>query len=139
MKKKHMYDTEYVSQTPPDWAVKEDDRRYKKYARFRERHGFWPEECWNLDYAIFTFTLPRLRFLRRNSVGCYPGMFKSWEKWAEVLDAMIWSMEQCVEAPGHGCPTDKTLARMKMTREESEKKVNKGLRLFRKNVLRLGW
>jgi hypothetical protein len=55
------------------------------------RYGFSPHEIWSLDREIVKFILPRLKYFR-NHLNGYPGDHTE-EKWNEVLDKIIWSME----------------------------------------------
>lgn len=51
-----------------------------------------PKELWNLDATIAKFVLPRLKLFKENLNG-YPADL-SFEKWGEILDKMIYSMEK---------------------------------------------
>jgi len=42
------------------------DSRYKEWREFKEEHGFYPFEVYQLDETIVTFILPRLVYFRDN-------------------------------------------------------------------------
>ena len=82
--------------------------RIKKVS-FRLKNGFWPSECWSLDYTIAKFVLPRLKYFRDNVHG-YPSPTLQEEAtiafvsegerddysiaaWKKRLDRMIWSFD----------------------------------------------
>lgn len=83
---RYRYDapTRFIGQTDP---------RYAEYAEFKEKYGFSPDETWSLDTVMEEFMLPRLRHYKEVTIG-YPGTLESMEKWHEILDEIIWMMEQ---------------------------------------------
>ena len=58
---------------------------------YRLQKGFWPSECWNLDYSIVKFTLLRLKEFRENVIS-YP-LDITIVEWEGILDEIIWAME----------------------------------------------
>lgn len=55
-------------------------------------------ECYELDYTLAKFILPRLKILKRDTNG-YPGSkeIDTFEKWIETLDKMILAFEYIIE------------------------------------------
>ena len=133
--KKYYYNTQYVSKRPTRFLNKKD-KRYKGYVAFKERHGFSPDECWNLDDTMAEFLLPRLRYFRNHTIG-YPRLIKSFEQWTAILDKIIWSFEQRLK---HGwLPKDEYLQEIGLSRDVYEKRYRQGLKLFGKWWEALWW
>ena len=126
--RKYNYNTQYVSKRPTRF-LKKDDKRYESYVSFKERHGFSPDECWNLDDTLAEFLLPRLRYFRNNTRG-YPSQIKTFKQWTDILDKIIWSFEQKLKHGG--LPMDKALQEMGMDRDIYYKKYRQGISLFGK-------
>lgn len=63
----------------------------------RVERGFDDTECWNLDYTIAAFILPRLKVFKQDTNG-YPGVepMDTPEKWDAALDEMIWAFDYIV-------------------------------------------
>ena len=134
MKKIYNYNTRYIRKGLP--LLKSDDKRYESYSKFKERHGFSPDECWNLDETIMEFALPRLRYFRNHTVG-YPTSIKSFKKWKEILDKMIFSFESI---PKYGFYlSEENEKKLEMDSDTYRKKANEGIRLFGKYFLGLWW
>jgi len=100
----------------------------KKYQRYTD--GFSHEESFNFYNHCASWSLPRLKMLRKNLHGhpiclmndgddqnatnqLYFSFFKevsiqktSHEKWEEILDKIIWSMENLENDPGPTYPPD---------------------------------
>ena len=55
------------------------DKRRKRFAKYKEKHGFSPDELWNLDITIASFVLPRLVEFRKYCT----------DDIAESVDAMV--------------------------------------------------
>jgi hypothetical protein len=56
------------------------------------------EELWNLDTAILKFVLPRLRaFVKMKRNGYSDYAFNSQEEWEDVLQKMLWALEQQIK------------------------------------------
>lgn len=55
------------------------------------RYGFEFKECWNFDYSLAKWTVPRLKHLRKNLNG-HP-IELTLEQWEEILDKIIFSFE----------------------------------------------
>ena len=70
-------------------------KRAKKANKFEKKHGFRLEDSWNLDNSIACFILPRLLYLRENTIGI-PGTLVielgdgGKEAWDEILKTMIY-------------------------------------------------
>lgn len=79
----------------PTRFVGQTDSRHAEYAKFKEEHGFSPDETWSLDVVMEEFLLPRLKYYKEVTVG-YPPDLETMERWHEVLDEIIWMMEQDV-------------------------------------------
>ena len=58
----------------------------------RMRYGVSDSECWNLDYTITKFILPRLKHYRKINVNSHPPDITS-EQWHQIVDEMIWTFE----------------------------------------------
>ncbi len=86
------------------------------------------EECWNLYMTIAEFVLPRLRHFKEGDPG-HPGALTQ-EEWHAILDDMIFAFDLIVRSD-----TDFTLK----TTKTSNKRVDKGLRLFAKWFEALWW
>ena len=97
-KRKYSYNTQYVSKRATRY-VNRDDKRYDRYVKYKERHGFSPDECWNLDETLVEFLLPRLRYFRNHTIG-YPSSIKTFEEWTAILDKIIWSFEEKLRCGG---------------------------------------
>ncbi len=41
------------------------DKRAKRFATYKKKHSFSPDELWNLDVTIASFALPRLKEFRK--------------------------------------------------------------------------
>lgn len=74
------------------------NRRTRK--KWMKKHGTYvnPRECWNLDYTIARFALPRLKVYKKDC-NCYPGKgdADTPEKWDEILNKMIMAFEYVLE------------------------------------------
>lgn len=61
------------------------------YQKIQREKGFNPEECWNLDYTIIDFVLPRLKYFAKHTIG-YPADLTP-EKWNKILEEIIEGFE----------------------------------------------
>lgn len=68
-----------------------NNRQRKKWLR---KNGLYinPRECWNLDYTIAKFVLPRLKQYKKDCNG-YPGELEDEYAWYAILDKMIIAFE----------------------------------------------
>ena len=73
-----------------------NNRKRKKWLKKHNRYVN-PKECWDLDYTIAQFVLPRLKKFKEDNEG-YPidGDMNTFEKWQEALDKMILAFEYIV-------------------------------------------
>lgn len=61
----------------------------------RIRYSFTFEECWNIDYSIARYVLPRLKYYRAHMNGHpYDSKYEDWEK---ILDEIIWFMQDMID------------------------------------------
>lgn len=72
-------------------------RKRKKWLKQHKKY-INPCECYELDYTLAKFILPRLKILKRDTNG-YPGNKEvdTFEKWIETLDKMILAFEYIIE------------------------------------------
>lgn len=94
-----------------------DDDRWEDWEYQRRTRGFDDTELWNLDSTIVKFILPRLKVFRDQCHGT-PGNIiyeiggdeafqkhdeethrKADERWMEILDTIIWSLENYDNEP----------------------------------------
>lgn len=71
--------------------VARDDERGTKNKEFRNKYGFFPEECYDLDRSIACFVLPRLIYFRDHQHG-FPYIMGETEGeniWGKILNEMI--------------------------------------------------
>ena len=68
-----------------------NDRRNKKYKKFKKENGFTPDETWSLYASIAVFVIPRLKYFRENTC-CYPPPFKIFLNMMvlEIFQKNIW-------------------------------------------------
>lgn len=123
-KKKHRY--EWTGKT---YLVDENDQRFNKFAKIKEKTGISPDETWNLYINIATFVLPRLKMFKKYTIGT-PGCLQSQEEWFEILDKMILAFEH-IEKDDE--PDD--LEENKKYQEE----INNGIYLFGEYFRYLWW
>lgn len=94
----------------------------------RITRGWSDDETWNLDHAMCTWLLPRLRRFRELGTGSYPGRLETCEEWEAILDHIIWAVEQHSMDDWHlHLP------------EEERPKVQEGLELLGKWLPALWW
>ncbi len=93
-------------------------KRFFRRNFFRLRHGFNYEDCWNLDYSLAKWLLPRLKHLKANNCGYPWGM--TIEEWEIILGKMVVAFELILEDDFWLIPEEKA-------------KVEEGLDLFRKH------
>lgn len=90
-KKKFKQLFHYVLQEPGLMDIEGESRR-KRFAKYKERKGFSPDELWDLAHATAWFMLPRLKEFRKVTCG-YPCELKSMDEWREIIDKMIFAFE----------------------------------------------
>lgn len=54
----------------------------------------YAEDCWNLDFTIVSFILPRLKYFYKHHAG-YPPSITS-EEWNKILKKMIDGFEEYI-------------------------------------------
>lgn len=97
---------------------------------FLQRHirGFCDPEWYNLDQELAKWVLPRLIYLKENSIG-YPAAFAEendgLKKWEDILDRIIFAFEYQAYKKWD---TDKK----KETLEEEDRLAKEGIELFAK-------
>ena len=101
------------------------DKRAEQYRKYKKRHGFSPDELWNLDMTIVEFTLPRLKEFAKMTGG-YPVEFTDRNDWYTILGKMIKAFELYSED------------RFTYNTDEREK-IKEGLDLFREYFSALWW
>lgn len=71
-------------------------RQRKKWLKQHNKYVN-PKECWDLNYTIAEFILPRLRKFKEDTVG-YPGYgdVDTFEKWQNVLGKMELAFEYMI-------------------------------------------
>lgn len=118
------------------YRTKEDDH-YQESQDFFKKKLFHYEDCWDLDYTIACFILPRLMHFRKNHCGAPSCFFKFDEnmqvlnekkgnkKWNKTLDYMIEAFYRIVYVD--------ELLLSKEDREINQYYIKKGLKLFCKN------
>lgn len=74
------------------FRVGKDDKSWPKLKEQRLDREFDDSVLRSLDDAITSFIAPRLRRFRENHWG-YPGGLKSDEAWCEILDKMLYWVE----------------------------------------------
>jgi hypothetical protein len=89
----------------------------------RRTRGWDDSDTWNLDYTLATMILPRLKRFKELNNGYPHGLTP--EKWDEMLDQMIYGMEQIIENDNETKPIDK--------------RALEGLELFGKYFRHLWW
>jgi hypothetical protein len=87
--------------------------------RMRKKRGIakiTEEECWNLDYTLAKFIIPRLYKFKQVNKNSYPIGFDGVEDWHKTIDKMIKAFELQIGSSIH--------------QNEERKIINKGLHLF---------
>lgn len=69
-----------------------------RWIPYRIRHGFWPDELYDLDFSIVKFVLPRLREFRYTSMSYPAGI--TYNEWTGILDEIIWAFENYKDTDG---------------------------------------
>ena len=116
------YNRKYINSKEGQKEIKKIKKRYKKYRKDLKKQGFDSTETWNLDNTIIQFTLPRLKYFRKNLHG-YPADI-TFKKWKKILDTIIFAFETHIE---NDCIKDEKIA----------KKVSKGFTYFGKYLRNL--
>src|SRR5574343_104314 len=93
--------------------------KISNYSQFKKKHGFSPDECWNLDSTLANFLLPRLKYFRKKTFG-FPSSLKTIEKWKATLDDMIWTFEEISK----GCEMSYKFKKKYKTVEEALKEYD---------------
>lgn len=103
--------------------IDENDDRWEEYKKQRLERGFDSSELWNLDSTIIKFALPRLKAFREDGTLSYPDFdeARTPEGWHEVLDKMIWWMENY---------NDDVFPTEKSEQKEFTRKLEEGKSLF---------
>lgn len=74
------------------FLIKNKDKRYKRFQEFKKKHGFSPDETWDLGWATAMFLLPRLKYFKKHACG-YPASLETQEEWYDILDKIINALE----------------------------------------------
>jgi hypothetical protein len=103
-----MADKKYVEKMfdfdPPKWYESiyyricryfTNSKYWLKCKRWRIFKGYEPHEVWDFYTACATWSLPRLRRFRETL--CSHPTHLTIEEWEEILDKIIWSLEQCID------------------------------------------
>lgn len=124
-----------------------NNRQRKKWLKKNKKYVD-SKECWNLDYKIAEFVLPRLKRFRQDT-NSYPGHgeLDTFEKWMEALDKMILAFEYIIEDDnwwlGNADYDSSDGLYMDLKKSEEIKKrqviINEGLQLFGKYFQNLWW
>ncbi len=102
-----------------------------KYFLQRLARGFSDKECWCLDTTIAKFIIPRLR--RMKEIGqSYPPDFKSFTKWCDALDKMIWSFEFVLRDYGSDDYDFKNKDGWELKQKMRMERYTEGMQLFAK-------
>lgn len=90
----------YEWNKPKFFLNQNDTSQFSHFQKVKENTGIYPDELWTLDLSICLFILPRLKAFRQVSDknGFYPGRCKSPEDWIQILDKMIFSFEEHLNA-----------------------------------------
>ena len=109
----------------------EKDSRQSKYLSIKNKTGVSPDETWNLDISIAKFLVPRLKAFKNMTNGYPMNLSEEYGKnafneWIKILDQMIYAFK-LIE-------NDKMIYS-----EDQNKKIEKGLDLFRKYFRDLWW
>lgn len=110
----------------PDWATK----RGMKFLWQKLTGGFSDEEIWALDWYLAKHILPRLK--RFHKIG-----FERDGNWNQIMEKMIWSMEQIAQSNGGDFIHPDGLENDEITKYYA--RLQEGLTLFGKNFRRLWW
>ena len=135
-------------------------RQRKKYLK---KKGIYvnPTECWNLDYTICEWILPRLKLFREETVG-YPSIDRkiyaetgemveiTFEDWQKILDEIILGFEQNLVDTSDYLIDDDLNFKLDLKNEadkkkyydycdERNKKIERGLDLFKYYFQDLWW
>ena len=119
--------------TEPTIFEKEGEDHYEEFKNFKKKHGFSPEECWNLDNSIAKFVLPRLLYYRKHYTSCHP-VNLTVAAWRRILDKMVWSFRIIADADNdyYSCPKNYAGAEAAYCR-----RLQNGITLFGKYFLSL--
>ena len=71
---------------------KKDAEKAEKHVRHYLKHGWWDGDTWSAEASIARYALPLIKALRQRKLG-YPSKLSP-KKWKQVLDRIIWSLEQ---------------------------------------------
>lgn len=109
-----------------DMIISKKHPQYKEYLKFKKKHGFSPDEAWNLDVTIAKFIFPRLKCLKKQ-VDSYPKEVLSLNEWKLIIDKMIFAFKRIAKEK-HIIGRNSAL---------DNKKIEEGLYLFRKYYFNL--
>lgn len=118
----------------PNFLIDEKDKRYKKFQKFKEEHGFSPDECWSFYISICIFILPRLKHFREKikEIKVHPTTFDNVNEWLKVLDKMIYAFQWILDE-------DKIPYDNKKKSDKIYKGIEEGLKLFSEYFQCLWW
>lgn len=79
----------------PTFFVKKDDNRHDEYVQYKKKHGFSPDEMWDLKTNIAIFISPRLKEFRLDIIDLYnyPNCDDCKTEFVENLDKMIFAFD----------------------------------------------
>lgn len=141
MKKKNWkYYAEKVKKSQPYNIQKDPEqkkKRKRKAQKFYKKYGFRYEECWNLDHTLAVYILPRLAYLRDNSIS-YPGnlatynefgelIAEGYEVWQNCLNKMILAFEHIID---EDLGNEPSFINNKEVWEKWNKEKEEGFKLF---------
>lgn len=104
---------------------------------FKRKRKIKDVDTWNLDYNIARYTLPLLKRFKELKNG-FPARLESMEEWDEILDKIIWSLEEIVNDEDGLQLTGYTEQDREIIKEYYNKK-QEGLRLFGEYLCDLWW
>ena len=104
---------------------------------FNRKRKIKDKDTWNVDYKIVEFALPLIKRFKELKNG-YPTELGSMEKWDEILDKIIWSMEEVVSLDEGLVLTGNNEIDRPVIKEYF-KKQQEGFELFGKYFQNLWW
>lgn len=117
-------------------------REFWRHWKQRRKQGFIDEDTYSLYNPIAKFILPRLRCFRECAFGrIYSRDGISHDTWCQIVDRMIWSMNEIVENDGLHQENPKLIWTEEGERERKRyyAKLQEGLTLFGRYFQGLWW
>lgn len=124
------------------------NKRTRQLQRTMEkRNRYSKEQIWNLNVYLTDHIYCALKQFKNQRMYSYPAQFNSEKEWIEILDKMIWSLEEikndypndplynykyCIPIGGKDIYSQEERDKMEKESDIYYKKIDEGLHLFAK-------